>query len=68
MKYRCGDEIEVRIDRDALGQDQGVAHLPDETMVIVVGAGGKVGENVQATIIGVQQTPVGCSFLANAKL
>ena len=68
MNYCCGDEIEVVIDRDGLGIDEGIGHLPDETMVVIFGAGGKVGEAVQATVVGVERTPLGASVLANAKI
>ena len=68
MAYFRGDEIEVTIDREGLGPDEGIAHLPDETMVVIVGAGGMVGESVQATVVNIQQTPLGASLLANAKM
>ncbi|MDH7600536.1 MAG: hypothetical protein QHI38_00130 [Armatimonadota bacterium] len=67
MDYRQGDEIEVVIDREGLGVDQGVGHLPDNTLVVIVGAAGKVGQSVQATIVAVERTPLGASILANAK-
>ena len=67
MNYNRGDEIEVVIDRDGLGIDQGVGHLPDETMVVIVGAGGKVGSSVRATITAIEETSLGASVLANAK-
>ena len=67
MNYSRGDEIEVVIDRDGLGTDQGVGHLADETMVVIVGAGGMVGRSVTATVTGVEQTWLGSSLLANAK-
>jgi len=66
MEYLYGEEIEVRIDREGLGQNVGVAHLPDETMVVIAGAGGRVGESIHATIVGMEKTPIGLSFLANA--
>lgn len=68
MTYGHGDEIEVIIDRDGLGMDAGIAHLPDETMVIIIGAGGRVGESIRAKIIGLESTRLGASFLANAEL
>lgn len=68
MNYCHGDEIEVIITRESLAVDAGVGYLPDETMVVIVGAGDKVGESVQATIVGFERTPVGSSILANAKL
>jgi uncharacterized protein YacL len=67
MAYRLGDEIEVVVDREGLGVDNGIGHLPDDTMVVIVGAGAMIGEAVQATVIGFEQTRVGCSVVANAK-
>jgi len=67
MNYSCGDEIEIVVDRDGLGVDQGIGHLPDETMVIVVGAGGMIGQAVQATVVAIEKTRLGQSVLANAK-
>ncbi len=68
MDYCFGDEIEVVIDRDGLGTDEGIGHLPDETMVVIFGAGGKVGEAVHATIVGVERSLLGPSVLANARM
>jgi uncharacterized protein YacL len=67
-KYHTGDEIVVEIDRDGLGADEGIAHLPDETMVVIVGAGARVGQKVQAVITGRLQTSLGYSLMASAKL
>ncbi len=67
MVYRRGDEIEVMIDREGLGVEEGIGHLPDETMVVIVGAGGKVGECVRATVVNVERTALGASVLANAQ-
>ncbi len=66
MAYRYGEEIEVVIDREGLGMDEGIAHMPDETMVVVTGAGGKVGEMVRATVLTFELTPLGPSVRANA--
>ncbi len=68
MVYTRGDEIMVVIDREGLGVDEGIAHLPDETMVVVAGAGGKVGSSVRATVVSVERTPLGPSLRANARL
>ena len=65
--YHRGDEICVTIDREGLGQDEGIGHLPDETMVVVLGAGHKVGETVSAIITADAATSLGNSFIANAK-
>lgn len=66
MGFRFGEQIQVIIDREGLGMDEGIAHLPDETMVVVAGAGGRVGEMVRATVLKVELTPLGPSVRANA--
>jgi uncharacterized protein YacL len=66
MRYRTGDEITIMVDREGLGIDEGIAHLPDETMVVVIGAGSRVGEMIHAVITGVVQTSLGDSVLASA--
>ncbi|MCE5198595.1 MAG: hypothetical protein ABFD54_16535 [Armatimonadota bacterium] len=68
MFYSRGDEIEVVIDREGLGVDEGVGHLADETMVVIVGAGGRIGQAVQATVMAIQKTRLGPSLIANARL
>jgi uncharacterized protein YacL len=65
MRYCPGDKIEVIVDREGLGVDEGVGHLPDETMVVVVGAGNRIGESVQATIMSVHESRLGQSVVAN---
>ena len=66
MSYSRGEEIEVVIARDGLVDDNGIGYLPDETMVLIVGGGGRIGQSVQATIIGMERTPLGSSLVANA--
>lgn len=66
--YHTGDEIVVKVDREGLGIDEGIAHLPDETMVVIVGAGNHVGETISAVITGQLQTSLGDSFMANVKM
>jgi len=66
MTYCRGDEIEVVITRDALADDAGIGYLPDETMVVIVGGAGRVGESIQATIVNMERTPLGSSLVANA--
>ena len=68
MRYRTGDEISITVDREGLGLDEGIAHLPDETMVVVVGAGSCVGRSVDAVVTSVIQTSLGDCLLASAKL
>jgi uncharacterized protein YacL len=67
MNYQMGDEIVVKIDRDGLGLDEGIGHLSDETMVVIYGAGQRVGQDVQAIITGQVDTRAGSSYLAYAK-
>ncbi len=67
-KYQTGDEIVVKIDRQGLRINEGIAHLPDETMVVIVGAGESVGETVEAVITGKLQTSLGNSLIACTKL
>lgn len=68
LTYCTGDEIVVKIDRQGLCADEGIAHLPDETMVVIVGAGKSVGETVEAVITGKLQTSLGNSLMASAKI
>ncbi|MDO8586657.1 MAG: hypothetical protein Q7T82_06410 [Armatimonadota bacterium] len=68
MRYRAGDAISIIVDREGLGMDEGIAHLPDETMVVVVGAGSSVGKTVDAVVTSVIQTSLGDCLLASAKL
>jgi uncharacterized protein YacL len=68
MRYRTGDEISITVDREGLGLDEGIAHLPDETMVVVIGAGSNVGQTVDAVVTSILQTSLGDCLLASAKL
>lgn len=66
MTYCRGDEIEVVITRDGLADDAGIGYLPDETMVVIVGGAGRVGQSIQARVVNMEQTPLGTSLVANA--
>lgn len=68
IRYHSGDEIIVKIDRDGLAPDEGIGHMPDETMVVILGAGRRVGENVPAIITGQVETSLGLSLIASAKV
>ena len=67
MRYRAGDEITITVDREGLGVDEGIAHLPDETMVVVIGAGESVGQTLDAVVTQILQTSLGDCLLASAK-
>jgi uncharacterized protein YacL len=66
-KHHAGEEIVVVVDRQGLCQDEGIAHLPDDTMVVVLGAGERVGQTVEAVVTGTLQTSLGVSLMASAK-
>lgn len=65
-KYHRGDEIRVRVERAGIEPNEGIAHL-DETMVIVLGAGPRVGETVDAVVTNDIQTSLGNSLIAALK-
>ena len=67
MGYSRGDMIEVQLDRRGLGDDEGVGHLEDDTMVVVVGGGALIGEKVKATVVAIESTFAGSSLVANAE-
>ena len=67
MTYGKGEEIEVVIARDGLADDAGIGYLPDDTMVVIVGGAGRVGEAVQATILRREHTLLGSSIVANMR-
>lgn len=66
MNWSRGDQIEVIIDREGLGHGEGIGHLPDETMVVIAGAGDKVGQSVRAMVMNIEETALGPSVRANA--
>ncbi|MGQ9807277.1 MAG: TRAM domain-containing protein [Armatimonadota bacterium] len=66
-KYHRGDEMRVRVERSGLEPNEGIAHLPDDTMVIVLGGGSRVGEVVDIVITSDIQTSLGESLLADLK-
>ncbi|MEN6520276.1 MAG: hypothetical protein ABFD46_03880 [Armatimonadota bacterium] len=68
IHYQTGDEIVLKIDRQGICNNDGIAHLPDETMVVIIGAGAQVGETVEAVITGKLQTSLGNSLMASAKI
>jgi len=67
MIYGRGDEIDVVIDRDGLAGDAGIGHLEDDTMVVIAGAAGRVGESVHATVTALDTNRLGTLVLASAQ-
>lgn len=66
-KYHRGDEMTVRVERAGLEPQEGIGHLSDDTMVIVLGAGDRVGEMVDVVITSDIQTSLGESLMADLK-
>lgn len=66
-KYHRGDEMSVRVERSGLEPEEGIAHLSDDTMIIVLGAGERVGEMVDVVVTSDIQTSLGDSLIAAVK-
>jgi uncharacterized protein YacL len=66
-KYHRGDEMSVCVERSGLEPGEGIAHLADDTMVIVLGAGHRVGEMVDVVVTSDIQTSLGDSLIASLK-
>jgi uncharacterized protein YacL len=54
-----GEPLAVRVIREGREYDQGVAYLPDGTMVVVEGGRGAVGTEVTVEVTSVLQSPSG---------
>jgi uncharacterized protein YacL len=61
---RPGDRLQLDITRRGTIAGQGVAHLPDGTMVVVEEAGDQVGETIDATVTNATQTGAGRMIFA----
>ncbi|MBI4834610.1 MAG: PIN/TRAM domain-containing protein [Planctomycetes bacterium] len=60
-----GETMEVRIVRQGEEYQQGVAYLNDGTMIVVEGAGNKIGQRLTVTTTSVLQTSAGKMIFAN---
>lgn len=67
MGYRPGEELVVTVDREGLDPGEGIGHLADETMVVIVGAGARVGEAVEVVVSKILETSLGTSLMAYPK-
>jgi uncharacterized protein YacL len=54
-----GESLGVRVLREGKEEDQGVAYLEDGTMVVIEGAGNRLGEDVEVEVTSVLQNPSG---------
>lgn len=66
-KYHRGDVMNVCVERMGLEPEEGIAHLPDDTMVIVLGGGDRVGQKCDVVITSDIQTSLGDSLIASLK-
>ena len=63
-----GEEMQVQIVRDGKEAGQGVAYLPDGTMIVVEGGRPYLGETVNVTLTSVLQTAAGRMIFAKPRL
>ena len=61
-----GEEIDVKVIQEGKEENQGVAYLPDGTMIVVEEGGGYLGKNVTASVSRVLQTAAGRMIFAKA--
>lgn len=62
-----GEEMAVRIIREGKEIGQGIGYLDDGTMIVVEGGRNYVGEDVEAVVTSVLQTPAGRMIFAKLK-
>lgn len=63
-KFRAGDRLHLKITEKGHNSDQGVGHLNDGTMVVVDGAGNKVGQDIDVDYVRFLQTSAGRMIFA----
>ena len=67
MLFRPGEELLVEVEREGLDPGEGIGHLPDETMVVIVGGASKVGEQIEVVVSRILETSLGNSVMAYPK-
>lgn len=63
-----GDVMQLRVVREGREKGQGVAYLPDGTMVVINGAQNEVGQSIDAEITTLHHTGAGVIYFADRKL
>ena len=63
-KFRAGDRLRVKIVEKGHNPGQGVGHLKDGTMVVVDGAGNKIGQELDVDYVRFLQTSAGRMIFA----
>lgn len=61
-----GAKIKLEIVRKGESDSQGIGYMPDGTMVVVEGAGSKIGESIDVEVTNALQTSAGRMIFANA--
>lgn len=64
---KAGDSITVQIVKEGKEPGQGVGYLEDGTMVVVEGAGGRTGEDVETSVSSVFQSSAGRMLFAKPR-
>ena len=59
-----GDKVRLTIEREGSEPGQGVGYLEDGTMVVIEGAQGVVGQNVEVEVANAVRTTIGRMFFA----
>jgi len=59
MAFVPGETLRVKVLREGKEEDQGVAYLADGTMVVIEGGKAKVGQDVEAEVTSILQSPSG---------
>lgn len=62
-----GDELNVKIVKEGKEPDQGLAYMPDGTMIVVNQARKSIGQQVMVTVTGAIQTSAGRMIFAELK-
>ena len=63
-EFLPGEKIELQILEKGSGKGQGIAHLPDGTMVVIDNAASKIGETVVAEFVKFYETSAGKMIFA----
>lgn len=62
-----GDVLQLRVTREGRDKGQGLAYLPDGTMVVINGAQDAIGQNIETEITTLHQTGAGIILFAERR-
>ena len=63
-EFLPGEKIELQVLEKGSGKGQGIAHLPDGTMVVIDNAANKIGETIVAEFVKFHETSAGKMIFA----